>query len=433
MRKIIIFLIGVLLVGFIFTAFRHAPVDQEIIYDDYIYDPDIKTVQFYRGNFTNSYPVIFLENQKQLTLEFDEILPFSESQSDFQVEFVSCDHDWRPTYSIPIEFYEGFAQDQIFDFRFSENTKVNYVHYTYSFPKEGNRFKMSGNYLLKVTRAFGDQELVLTRRFVVVERMSNIQASRILNDRIERQRLDELAFTVRPSSQIRILNPANDLVVKVMQNWRWDTRVEGLRPEFIRDGQFEYVLPDLNYLFPGGNEFRFHDNRSTQFFSQSVKDITETEEMYYVTLFPDEAKPTNKYNQRADLNGSYIIDVQEYTFPDYEADYVTNSFRLLASSPLPNHKVYVFGRFSLWQTQPWCMMQYNETTQRYEADVLMKQGFFDYKYVAVDNATGYLNETAFEGNAFDTENYYTILVYFRAPTDRYHRLIGYQPINYYDE
>jgi hypothetical protein len=421
------------LVSALFLSFRHAPVDQEIMYTDHIYDPDIHTVLFYRGTFSNSYPVIFLENQVPLTLEFDEILPIEEAQSDLQVDFISCDHNWQPTFMIPIEFFEGFTQDQIFDYRFSENAKTNYAHYTYSFPKEGTRFKMSGNYLVKVSRSYGKQEVVLTRRFVVAERMCSIGLSRMLNARIERQRLDELAFTVTPSSRLKIYNPANDLIVKVMQNWRWDNAVDGMRPRFQGNGQFEYIIDELNYTFPGGNEFRFHDNRSTQFFSESVKDISETEDMYYVTLFADEPRLKNTYSSRPDLNGNYIIDIQEYNFPDYEADYVTNTFKLYAPEPLPNHKVYVFGGFSLWQPQPSCMMIYDTVARRYEADILMKQGYFDYKYVAVDNATGRVDETVFEGKAFDTENYYTVLVYYRAPTDRYHRLVGYQPINYYDE
>ncbi len=419
--------------SFLFVSFRSAPAEQELIYDDHIYDPDIHTVLFYRGTFTNSYPVIFMENQVPLTVEFDEILPVTEPQSEFMVDFVSCDHNWEPTFSIPIEFFEGFAQQRINDYRFSENTKVNYAHYRYSFPDENSRFKMSGNYLLKIYRAYGDQEVVLTRRFVVADRLTAIQPTRILNARIERQRLDELAFSITPSQRLRVFNPANDLIVKVMQNWRWDNALEGMRPRFQGNGQFEYIIDELNASFPAGNEFRFHDNRSTQFFSESVKDITDTEEMYEVTMFTDEARFKNTYGQRADLNGSFVIDVKEYNYPDYEADYVNNNFRLQMSEPLPNHKVYVFGEFSLWKPQPACQMTYNEAARRYEANILMKQGYFDYKYVAVDNATGLINETVFEGKAYDTENYYTVLVYHRAPTDRYYKLVGYQPINYYDE
>jgi hypothetical protein len=435
MKNHFIFLLlgALLLSSFFLLSFRPGPQEQELIYDDHIYDPNIRTVLFYRGTFTNSYPVIFLENQMPLTLEFDEILPIEEAQSDFQVDFISCDHNWQPTYSIPIEFYEGFTQEPIYDYRFSENTKTNYVHYTYSFPGEEGRFKMSGNYLLKVSRSYGDQEVVLTRRFVVVERKAHIQPSRILNARLERQRLDEMAFTVTPSGQLRIYNPASELIVKVMQNWRWDNALEGITPRFLGNGQYEYIIDDLNYVFPGGNEFRFHDCRSTQFYGETVKDISETDEMYYYTLFKDETRLKNTYGPRADLNGNYIIDVQEYNFPDYEADYVSNTFRLHAPNPIPNHKVYVYGAFSMWKPQPWCQLVYDEVAHRYEADILLKQGYYDYKYVAVDNATGIINESMFEGNASDTENYYTVLIYHRMPTDRYHKLIGYQTINYYDE
>ena len=53
----------------------------------------------------------------------------------------------------------------------------------------------------------------------------------------------------------------------------------------------------------------------------------------------------------------------------------------------------------------------------------MKQGYYDYTYVAVDkNNFGMRNEL--DGNYFETENLYTILVYYKSFTDRSDQLIG---------
>jgi hypothetical protein len=405
---------------------------QELIYGDHIYDPKIKTVQLYRGNFPNSYPILYLDNPLPLTLEFDELISIDDPESDFFIDFVACDHNWQPSYVLPIEFFEGFSQQRIMNFRRCENTKVHYVHYTFRFPGEENFFKMSGNYLIKVFRSSGDQPVVLTKRFLVAERKVLIQSEGLLNARLERQRFEEMQFSITPSSNLRIFNPANDLLVKVLQNWRWDQPLTGLQPRFLGNNKYTYFL-DLRRGFAGGNEFRFHDLRSVRFLAESIKDVTETDEYYYLTLFTDEARPTNKYGSRPDLNGSFFIDVQEWEYPDFQADYVMNEFRLAYPQPLDNQRVYVFGELSNWQTRSEFQMQYNEAARRYEAKIPLKQGYYDYKYVAVENASGRLNESIFAGTPFDTENYYTILVYYRAPTDRYHRLIGYQPMNYYDE
>ncbi len=406
---------------------------QQLVYDDFIYDKNIKTVQFYRGQFENAYPVKYKGDPVPLTIEFDELLPEESIESDLWADFIACDHNWKPTNELPIAFYEGYSQQRIPYFMRSQNTKVPYVHYQYSFPQEESFFKIAGNYILKIYRNDSKREAVLTRRFVVAEKQQVfIAPTGILNARIERLNLKELRFTVTPSASLNIINPANDLEVKVLQNWRWDNALTGLAPRFIGNGKFEYLI-NLEEQFQSGNEFRLHDNRSTRFFSQSVKQIEEYDDYYSVTLFEDKPRLKNEHGSRLDLNGSYVIDVQEWQNPDYEADYVINHFRLDYSPAIENARVFVFGELSMWQPQPDFKMDFNEASQRYEGEILLKQGIYDYQYVVMDNTTGKLDELRIEGMNVDLEDYYTVLVYYRAPIDRAHRLVGYQTMNYYDE
>ena len=73
-------------------------------------------------------------------------------------------------------------------------------------------------------------------------------------------------------------------------------------------------------------------------------------------------------------------------------------------------------------------MTYDENAQAYIADLLLKQGYYNYSYAVVngDNEVSY-EET--EGNWYETENDYTILVYYRQLGARYDRLIGVTNIN----
>ncbi|MEM6263474.1 MAG: type IX secretion system plug protein domain-containing protein [Bacteroidota bacterium] len=405
---------------------------QEIRYQDAIYDSDIHSVQLYRGNFETSFPMLRLGSTLPLTLEFDELLPFEELESDFFIDFIHCDENWKPSGILPIEFYEGFSQDRIGLWQRSENTKVPYVHYTYSFPKENTFFKMSGNYLLKVYRNNSEENVVLTRRFIVVEQQVSIGLTNLLNERVERMQFNRLDFSIQPSSRLEIINPATDLKVKVIQNFRWEASTDYMTPTFLRPNRFDYQL-DLVESFSSGSEFRFHDLRSMRLYGQSVEEIAETPDLYYVTLFKDQPRLRNQFRGRIDLNGSYFIEVQEWPYGDYMADYTLNTFRLAANNPFPGKEVYVMGRFALWQPTSFNKMHYDEGTRRYEADILLKQGVYDYTYALYDPKTGELDETVFEGQPFDGENYYTVLVYFRGPLDRAYRLIGYLPINYYDQ
>jgi hypothetical protein len=67
-------------------------------------------------------------------------------------------------------------------------------------------------------------------------------------------------------------------------------------------------------------------------------------------------------------------------------------------------------------------MHFNKSTHYYEAKILLKQGFYNYKYIVKASDKTALN--AISGNYYQTENSYTVLVYFTAFGSRYDRVIG---------
>ncbi|MEL6672521.1 MAG: DUF5103 domain-containing protein [Bacteroidota bacterium] len=398
--------------------------------EDLVYDSNIKTVQFYRNPFEGSYPVLKLNGSSQLVLEFDEWISQDLRETDFTVDIINCDADWRQTYVLPIEFYEGFVQDRITEWERSEFTKVDYVHYRYAFPQENERFKMSGNYLLKVYRNNNPNQVVLTRRFIVANPRQPITSTYQLQKRVERLRLSELGFQVNTSG-LNVFNPARDLKVMLLQNFRWDNAMHLQQARFFRDNKLEYLI-NLNTAFNGGNEFRILDIRSTRFHSIGMQEVEENESNYTVFLYPDKARLNNTFSAIMDRNGSFIVGVQEWPNEDYQADYLSNIFTLQASEPYPNAEVYLFGRFTDWQCQPEYKLSYRPELERYEADVSLKQGIYDYAYVIKRPGSLPVDEQSLEGQRLDNENFYTVLVYFKGPTDRTHQLIGYQPFNYFD-
>ena len=145
------------------------PSKPTIYYADYAYKSNIKTVNLYREGLPESYPVIYMGRNQRLILSFDELIPDTEKESDLFVDIISCDASWQASNILPIEFYEGFLCQRITNFQRSQFTKIPYVHYEFSFPRENEYFKMSGNYLLKVYKDGNEENLILTRRFVVAE------------------------------------------------------------------------------------------------------------------------------------------------------------------------------------------------------------------------------------------------------------------------
>jgi len=54
---------------------------------------------------------------------------------------------------------------------------------------------------------------------------------------------------------------------------------------------------------------------------------------------------------------------------------------------------------------------------------LLKQGFYNYKYVVIEN-NNTLNEGAISGNFYQTENNYKVVTYYRDLGRRFDRIIG---------
>ena len=69
-------------------------------------------------------------------------------------------------------------------------------------------------------------------------------------------------------------------------------------------------------------------------------------------------------------------------------------------------------------------MGYNFDTGQYEKAVLMKQGSYNYQYLFVPNGSTTGQTAPLEGDFYQTQNEYSIYVYYRPMGARYDRLIG---------
>ena len=408
------------------------PVDNpELQYDDVNYEGHIRTVQFYRGNREMTYPVLYLGDETPLTLEFDELIHYDGDVSDLWVTFVSCDAYWEPSTLMSMEYLDGFTYDRITDWSRSANTRIPYIHYRYSFPGQYVKFKRSGNYLLYVYRNGDEKQLVLSRRFMIADNKVGIRSNTGMSFApTDRVRLQSVSFDVFPNA-VDLTDPFQDLVVMVLQNGRWDNAARNMKPQFIYPDHLEYRFNAASE-FEGGNEYRLLDIRSTRFHTQAMAAVQDRDSLFYILLYADEPRLENRYSAQFDFNGNYFIEVQEYPNYDTEADYVLVDFRLRTPIPVDDGSVYVFGRFTDWKPREECQMMFNPLKNRYETNFLMKQGVYNFQYVVKNRKTGKVDEKKLEGSHFETENAYTILIYYKSITDRSHELVGIDHLNYYD-
>ena len=80
--------------------------------------------------------------------------------------------------------------------------------------------------------------------------------------------------------------------------------------------------------------------------------------------------------------------------------------------------------FNNYNLTPEYKMDYNPANALYEKAILIKQGFTNFQYTIADKKGVIDYENAIDGNFYQTENEYTVLVYYRAGIDRYDRVIG---------
>ena len=66
----------------------------------------------------------------------------------------------------------------------------------------------------------------------------------------------------------------------------------------------------------------------------------------------------------------------------------------------------------------------NTESGLYEGIVLMKQGFYNYQYITIDKNNQQSNHDI-DGSFHQTENDYTILVYYKPFGSRYDKVIGF--------
>ncbi len=399
---------------------------KELRYEDHVYKPGIHTVQLFKKGFELSPPVMELNSQDPLVLRFDDFSPDAEN---LNYTVVHCNADWTPSDLSPNQYINGMPNDFVPTPRQSFNTLQPFLQYELEFPNEMMRPTVSGNYLLKVYRGTDQDDVVLTRRFLIFEDRVKVDARIVPSREIDRRDLDQqLDLTVRYPG-ITVPDPFTDLQVVVLQNNRWDDARTGFRPKFIRDAELVYDNPKQG-LFAGGNEWRGADLKSTRYSTTRVAHfITSPEGLDEAVLLPEEKREFRVYLDQPDINGKYLVRNDLVPGDPLSADYIYVDFTLPRTHEQPGGDVYVYGAISDFQCTKPFRCTWDEAKKAYTARILIKQGYFDYVYAFMPTGSTVPDLALLEGSHYQTENDYTVLVYIRDYTLRSDRLMGIRFLN----
>jgi hypothetical protein len=389
--------------------------------------PNIKTVQFFKEGFEMGTPVMKLNSTDKLKLVFDDL---DADLKPYKFTIVHCEADWTVSSDLfPRDYIEGFDEDNIDGFSYSFNTAVRYTHYSLVFPTQNLKPKLSGNYFIIVyTDDSGDP--VFTWRFMVCENSplaveGQVHQANSISDRNSKQQID---FTIHYNGA-QIDNPARSLKIVVTQNDRQDNVLSNIQPSFSRSETLDYTNNDA-ISFDGGNEFRAFDIKSLVYQTERIKKIEHTAEGYDVTLLDDAKRTLKNYASDKDINGRKLIKSDDNVRnSEIEADYAWVSFTLPFTPELANGQLYLLGALTDWQLDENSKMTYDYEKKSYVKKLLLKQGYYNYLYLFRNRSTNKSEIFWVEGNHWETENEYTIWVYYRGGADLYDRLLAIQNLN----
>jgi len=359
--------------------------EENFYYENAVYNENIKTVLMHRDGIELSNPVYEMGEKTPLVFKFDDL---SGEIKDYSYTIIHCDAGWNESHISQTDYIKGFSENPLNDYARSFNTTFNYLNYRLYLPNENTGFKVSGNYALVVYENNDKENIVLSKRFYVVEPRVDIEGTvrRATHDAFKGEN-HEVDFTVFHDN-LNIQNPQEEVKVVIMQNNRWDNAIRDLKPLFVRSNRLIYDYNREN-VFVAGNEFRYFDNRSNRINGENVQTTEFHRPYYHKTLMTDEPRANKRFFSYEEMNGKYMIESQNLKVedPDTECDYTFVHFTLSLESILMGGTINVFGALSNWNANKSNEMTWNFDTSAYELTMLLKHGYYNYIYFTSRGAT----------------------------------------------
>lgn len=380
----------------------------------------LRAVQVTVGGDPMAIPVISLDNPSdRIVISFDEL---SDDRRYMRYELIHCDARWKPEGLVDSEFLDGFNVADVDDYAYSQATLVHYVHYRITIPNEQMRITAPGNYIVRVYPEDDPDETLLEARFSVCDfsmRVGATVSSRTDIDTNESHQQVDVTVDMR---NVSVRDPFTDLTVVVTQNGRPDNEVILTQPLRVAGDKvyFEHQRP---LIFQAGNEYRRFETVSTTYPGMNVEEIVYAAPIYNMVLATDYPRAATPYLYDQTQNGRFFIREYNAVDPDTEADYTLNHFRL-EMPELQGYDIFIDGDLTGRRIDPSSRMVYNRATGAYEASLLLKQGSYNYQYLAVPSGSTRGSTAPVEGDFYPTVNEYTVKVYYRPPGTRYDRLVG---------
>lgn len=382
---------------------------------------EVRTIQLYKGENERSLPVVTLKSEESLTLEFDLI---EQSGRPLSVYFYHADRTWKRDLT-DSQILDSFQDDHLTNYRSSRGTRVDYTHYVYRFPNEDVGFRISGNYIVRVTERGRRDSVLFEEAFFVAEGTGSLQ-TRVESIPVPGQQAPSLRPTAHytPPSEIRG-DPFGYSVCFIRDGRLPAARCED-QPRLVNQPRLEFELPRDRAFGPVTAEYGL--DLSTLQPSNQIARIDRTTTPIQAQLDPDYAR-FGETRTRVDVNGQIVIRgaLQSLADPALRAEYVKTTFAFVPSNKNPyRSELVIGGSVSDATARRETVMTWREQQGQYEGTILLKQGQYDYIYATSDPTFREEMKRSLRPRPGD----YVTFVYYQDPnytTDRLLRVENFTP------
>ena len=399
-------------------------------FPDAVFLPNIRTAKLFSQNNQESMAIVRLNSTDLLELHFDDVDP---TPKNYYYSLELCNADWTPADVNTFDYISGFTQVHLNEFRPSSITQSRYIHYQTLLPDKNCMPTKSGNYMLRVFLDGDTSQVAFTKRMFVVD-YNKAMISAIVQQPYDNQ-LNKTHQKLQLSVNTMALNPINpqqQIQVVILQNYRWDNAVSNIIPSFIRESMLEYNS-EVDCVFPAGRDYRWVDLRSYKFSSERIDKIDKDANPNEVYLRADGVRTNVRYIYMVDYNGWYDINTTENINPWWQTDYAKVHFSFVPpnNQPFTNKDVYILGDLTGNKLGNSGKMKYNAEKGIYEKTLLLKQGYYFYTYATAPQKVAFPvgDVSITDGNYWETENEYTVLVYYRSYNGRHDELVALTTVN----
>lgn len=394
---------------------------------DIIPPKNIGTIQVFNPQTNDNTPVIRLNSNEYLLFLFDD---FNAGYTRYNYKIEHRDADWSKSNIFETEYLDGFLSDYIRTYKNSFNTYTRYTNYQIRFPNSDMKVKVSGNYLLKVYTTNEDKP-IFTRRFAVYDGSADLAmfTSRYINP--VKEQLNQRIQTVVSSGVQNLVESPNAAKLFIMKNNDWNDNITNIPATFSNPNQLKYE--SLDWIFEGGGEYNWFDTKNLDVAGLTTESSFRKDSVYHTVLRVDYPKYNLPYDDFGDINGNFFIRNNRFGneyLAASEADYTWVYFALEVFDDKNGlYEPYVIGAFNNWEINSTSKMTFNKDSNLWESAYFLKQGYYNYQYVAKNTKTGKIEPSYISGSFWQAENMYQGLFYYRPWGGRYDILMGYAEAN----